>query len=87
MSWPALVSFVVLASLYASALFAPALAPYHYAEQHRGFPHCPPSPVRLNPPTAWLSDGVLYTPAYELETVAGRRYTDAVFAAADSEKD
>lgn len=74
MSWPAAASFVILSVFYAGALFAPALAPYHYAAQNRAFPHCPPSPIRVNPPGLWGSDGVLYTLGYELEAAAGRRY-------------
>jgi peptide/nickel transport system permease protein len=75
MSWPAAVSLLALGVLYASALLAPALAPYHYAAQNRSFPHCPPSPVRMNPPTRWASEGMLYTHPYTLAGAAGRRYT------------
>jgi len=74
MSWPAATSLAILVLLYASALFAPALAPYHYAAQNRAYPHCPPSPLRINPPARWASEGVLYTHAYALHAAAGRRY-------------
>jgi len=74
MSWPAAVSFAILSVLYTGALFAPALAPYHYAAQNRAFPHCPPSPIGVNAPGAWASEGMLYTFEYELEAATGRRY-------------
>lgn len=74
MSWPVRVSVVVLAVFYAVALFAPFVAPYHFAEQNRGFPNCPPSPLRMNPPSLWLRDGLLYTYSYSLAEGSGRRY-------------
>lgn len=75
MSWPVKMSVVVLTVLYMSALFAPFFAPYDYAEQNRGFPNCPPSPLRLNPPGLWASEGMLYTHGYVLAAGAGRRYS------------
>jgi peptide/nickel transport system permease protein len=75
MSWPAAVSLLALGVLYTSALLAPVLAPYHYAAQNRSFPHCPPSPVRMNPPTQWANEGMLYTNPFTLAGAAGRRYT------------
>lgn len=75
MSWPVRVSVVVLFALYAGALFAPYLAPYHYALQSREFPNCPPSPIRMNAPGLWGSEGLLYTHAYMLAPGTGRRYT------------
>jgi peptide/nickel transport system permease protein len=75
MSWPARLSVVVLGTLYASALLAPWVAPYDYARQNRGYPNCPPSPLRVNPPGLWTTEGVLYTHRYELAATAGRRYT------------
>jgi peptide/nickel transport system permease protein len=74
MSWPVKLSVVVLAVLYLSALFAPFFAPYDYAEQNRAFPNCPPSPLHVNPPTLWTSDGLLYTHPYVLAAGPGRRY-------------
>jgi peptide/nickel transport system permease protein len=67
-------SVAVLAVLYTSALFAPFFAPYDYAEQNRGFPNCPPSPLRVNLPSLWASEGPLYTHPYVLATGTGRRY-------------
>jgi peptide/nickel transport system permease protein len=75
MSWPVKLSIAVLAILYVSALFAPFFAPYDYAEQNRSFPNCPPSPLRVNPPGLWASEGLLYTHPYALVPGAGRRYT------------
>lgn len=75
MSWPVRMSVVVLAVLYAGALFAPFLAPYHYALQSRDFPNCPPSPIRVNSPALWASESVLYTHPYVLAPGAGRSYT------------
>lgn len=75
MSWPVKASIVILGVLYTTALFAPFFAPYDYAEQNRGFPNCPPSRIHVNPPSAWISDGLLYTHAYLLAPGTGRRYT------------
>ncbi len=75
MSWPVRMSVVILGVLYAGALFAPLLAPYHFADQNRGFPNCPPSPIRVNPPGLWSSEGVLYTHPYVLAPGTGRRYS------------
>ena len=77
MSWPVLASIVALTILYAAALFAPFVAPYDYATQNREYPHCPPSPLHLNPPSLWPSEGVLYTQRYELRGASGRVYTPA----------
>jgi peptide/nickel transport system permease protein len=77
MSWPVKASVAVLALLYSSALFAPFFAPYDYAEQNRGFPNCPPSPVRVNPPGLWWTDGTLFTHPFVLAPGAGRRYSQA----------
>jgi peptide/nickel transport system permease protein len=70
----AVASMAVLALLYASALFAPFVAPYDYAQQNRGYPNCPPSPLRLNPPARWRTEGVLYTHPYALGAAGGRVY-------------
>jgi len=75
MSWPVVMSVLVLAVLYASALFAPVLAPYHFSVQNRDYPNCPPSPLRINPPRLWWSEGVLYTHPYALTGAAGRIYS------------
>ncbi len=68
-------SVVVLAVFYTVALFAPFFAPYDYAEQNRGFPNCPPSPILLNTPGAWASEGILYTHPFVLAAGTGRRYS------------
>lgn len=75
MSWPVKMSVAVLSVLYMSALFAPFFAPYDYAEQNRGFPNCPPSPLRLNSPTLWVSEGLLYTHPFVLASGTGRHYS------------
>lgn len=74
MSWPVRMSVVVLVVLYAGALFAPFLAPYHYALQSREFPNCPPSTIRVNSPGLWATEGVLYTHPYVLAAGTGRSY-------------
>ena len=72
--WPVVLSVAVLALLYAAALFAPVVAPYDYAEQNRSYPNCPPSPLRINPPTRWATEGMLYTYPYVLGAAGGRVY-------------
>jgi len=74
MSWTVATSVLILLVLYASALFAPVLAPYHFAVQNRDYPNCPPSPLRVNPPRLWWSESVLYTHQYVLMGTAGRTY-------------
>jgi len=66
-------SATLLALLYLGALAAPLLAPYDYTEQNRAFPHCPPSPLRVNPPARW-SESILYTYGYRLVDPITRRY-------------
>jgi len=66
-------SGALLALLYLGALAAPFLAPYDYTEQNRAFPHCPPSPLRANPPSRW-SESLLYTYGYRLIDPITRRY-------------
>ncbi len=39
--------FWVLITLYAGALFAPVLAPYHYSDEQREYSYCPPTPVEF----------------------------------------
>ncbi len=53
------VSALLLALLYAGAVAAPWVAPYDPAEQNRGQPHCPPSHIRLQPPSRW-HESLLY---------------------------
>lgn len=74
MSWTAIASLVVLAILYASAFAAPWIAPYDYAAQSRDYPNCPPSPIRMHPPTRWAADGMLYTHPLRLASGPGRVY-------------
>jgi peptide/nickel transport system permease protein len=73
-SWPVVLSIAVLTMLYAAALFAPLVAPYDYAEQNRGYPNCPPSPLRVNPPALWSTEGLLYTYPHTLGAAGGRVY-------------
>src|SRR4029079_14956953 len=63
--------------LYASALLAPWIAPYHYAVQSRDYPNCPPSPIRVHAPSRWASDGMLYTRTLRLVPGPGRVYAAA----------
>ncbi len=76
MSWTAIASLVVLAVLYASAVFAPWIAPYDYALQSRQYPNCPPTGVYMNPPSHWSDEGMLYTRALRLGAEAGRVYRE-----------
>jgi peptide/nickel transport system permease protein len=66
-------SGLVLALLYLSAIAAPWVAPYDYTEQNRNFPDCPPSPLRINPPSLW-GESLLYTHPYRLADPVTRRY-------------
>jgi len=65
----------LLALLYASAAFAPFVAPYDYGEQFRAFPSCPPSRLRLNPPSRW-GESLFYTYAYRLADPLTRAYEE-----------
>ncbi len=76
MSWTASTSLVVLCVLYASALFAPWIAPYDYAMQSREYPNCPPTGIRVNSPSLWSEEGMLYTRALRLVTGPGRVYRE-----------
>ncbi len=68
------VSALVLVLLYASALFAPVVAPYDYGEQNRRAPSCPPSPLHVRPLGEWVSESIFYTHPYRLADPTGRRY-------------
>jgi len=76
MSWTAIASLVVLSVLYASAVFAPWIAPYDYALQSRQYPNCPPTGVYMNPPSRWSDEGMLYTRALRLGAGPGRVYRE-----------
>ncbi|MBI3770489.1 MAG: ABC transporter permease [Deltaproteobacteria bacterium] len=76
MSWTAIVSVAVLCVLYGSALLAPWIAPYDYAMQSREYPNCPPSRIHLNPPSRWVTEGMLYTHAVRLGSGPGRVYRE-----------
>src|SRR4051812_48427487 len=73
MSWPVRASVAILLVLYAAAAFAPLVAPYDYATQNREYPYCPPSPIRLNAPSSWWRDGILYTRSWQ-HAATGRAY-------------
>jgi peptide/nickel transport system permease protein len=66
-------SAALLAVFYTSALFAPFVAPYSYAEQNRRFPSCPPSPLGIRAPARW-QESILYTHPYRLADPVTRRY-------------
>ena len=53
-------SALLLALFYATALFAPFVAPYDYAEQFRRLPNAPPSGLGVRPFREW-GDSILYT--------------------------
>ncbi len=69
------VSTVILALFYLTAIAAPFVAPYDFTEQNRSLPHCPPSSVHVNPPSAWDA-AVLYTHPHVLADAATRRYEE-----------
>ena len=68
-------STLLLALFYLTALLAPFVAPYDFAEQNRRFPNCPPSSLHVNPPGAWR-EGLLYTHPYVLSDPLTRRYEE-----------
>lgn len=68
-------SAALLGVFYVSALLAPFLAPYEFAEQSRGFPNCPPSSLHVNPLSAW-GDSILYTHPFVLADPLTRRYEE-----------
>jgi peptide/nickel transport system permease protein len=68
-------SAVLLALFYVTAILAPVVAPYDYAEQNRAFPNCPPSRLRLNPPSRW-SESIVYTHPLVLADPLTRRYEE-----------
>lgn len=74
-----LASAAALVLLYLSALFAPFVAPYDYGAQFRSFPSCPPSRLRLNPPSLWGAS-ILYTYAYRLVDPLTRTYAEVTDA-------
>lgn len=51
-----LICFWVLVALYAAAVVAPMLAPYHYADEERSYSYCPPTPIEF------VDDGKLSAP-------------------------
>jgi peptide/nickel transport system permease protein len=65
----------LLILFYLVAVFAPFVAPYDYTEQNRGFPHCPPSSLHVNPPSLW-GESILYTHAQQLVDPPTRRYDE-----------
>ncbi len=69
------VSAGILVLFYLTAVAAPFVAPYDFAEQNRGVPHCPPSHVHVNAPSQW-SESMLYTYPYVLADATTRRYEE-----------
>jgi peptide/nickel transport system permease protein len=70
-------SATVLALFYLVAIAAPVVAPYDFAAQNRAFPNCPPSSLRLNPPSRW-GESMLYTHPLVLVDPVTRRYDEQV---------
>jgi peptide/nickel transport system permease protein len=67
----------LLTLFYLIAIAAPFVAPYDYAEQNRVFPNCPPSRLRVNPPSRW-AESILYTHPLTLADPLTRRYEEQV---------
>ena len=70
-------SAAILVLFYLTAVAAPVVAPYDYAEQNRAFPHCPPSSVHVNPPARW-NESIFYTHPLALVDPITRRYDQQV---------
>jgi peptide/nickel transport system permease protein len=70
-----LISAALLALFYLTALLAPLVAPYDFAEQNRAFPHCPPSPLHLNSAGEWR-ESIFYTHPLVLSDPQTRRYEE-----------
>jgi len=68
-------SAAALVLFYLTAVGAPFVAPYDFAEQNRAFPHCPPSSLHVNAPGAW-SESILYTHPFVLADPMLRRYEE-----------
>ncbi len=68
-------SGLLLAVFYLTAIGAPFVAPYDFAEQNRSFPNCPPSNLYVNPPSAW-GEALLYTHQFVLTDPITRHYDE-----------
>lgn len=66
-------SAALLLVFYLTALCAPVVAPYDFAEQNRAFPNCPPSALHIRPIGEWGAS-IFYTHAYRLADPLTRRY-------------
>jgi peptide/nickel transport system permease protein len=69
------ISGTLLAIFYLTAIAAPVVAPYGFAEQNRGFPNCPPSVLHVNTPGHW-GESIFYTHPYVLADALTRRYAE-----------
>jgi len=68
-------SAALLALFYLTAVAAPFVAPYDFAEQNRRFPNCPPSSLHMNPPPQW-AETIFYTHPLLLADPLTRRYDE-----------
>ncbi len=68
-------SAVLLGLFYLTAVAAPVVAPYDFAEQNRAFPNCPPSALHLNAPAHW-QESLLHTHPLTLADPLTRRYEE-----------
>jgi len=68
-------SGIILAVFYLTAVFAPFVAPYDFAEQNRNFPNCPPSRPHVNSPSDW-GESVFYTHPSVLADPQTRHYDE-----------
>jgi len=90
----AMVGFWVLVALYAGAIFAPFVAPYHYDNDHRAHTFAPPN-VHLFDKDGRLTWPFVYAMSYEWAEYGGRTYVDdesqsfpiRLFAKSDNKKD
>lgn len=72
----AVFSFRVLLILYLSALFAPLIAPYHYATEKRFFSYAPPSRIRIVDSQGNLNRPFVYKRSYQFDQFYRRIYEE-----------
>src|ERR1700687_469119 len=70
-------SGLLLALFYLTAVFAPFVAPYDFAEQNRNFPNCPPSRLHVNSPSGW-GESIVYTHPFIRADPQTRRYDEQI---------
>ncbi len=72
----AMFSFWTLLILYLSALFAPAIAPYHYETERRAISYAPPSQIRIIDSEGNLNRPFIYKRNYHFDQYYQRVYQE-----------